>query len=56
MFQGFNESSGMNKIRDYILDNKHFAKRVIEDFTGYTRQMWLYQRYCGTCSTIFLVN
>lgn len=26
------DARGMNKIRDYILDNKHFAKRVIEDF------------------------
>ncbi len=26
------DAGGMNKIRDYILDNKHFAKRVIEDF------------------------
>lgn len=26
------DASGMNKIRDYILDNKHFAKKVIEEF------------------------
>lgn len=26
------DAGGMNKIRDYILDNKHFAKKVIEDF------------------------
>lgn len=26
------DASGMNKIREYILDNKHYAKRVIEDF------------------------
>lgn len=26
------DAGGMNKIRDYILDNKHFAKNVIEDF------------------------
>lgn len=24
----------MNKIRDYILDNKHFAQSVIENFNG----------------------
>ncbi len=26
------DANGMNKIREYILDNKHYAKRVIEDF------------------------
>lgn len=26
------DAGGMDKIRDYILDNKHFAKSVIEDF------------------------
>ena len=26
------DASGMNKIREYILDNKHFAKKVIEAF------------------------
>lgn len=26
------DASGMNKIREYILDNKHYAKRVIQDF------------------------
>ncbi len=26
------DAGGMNKIRDYILDNKHYAKKVIEDF------------------------
>ncbi|MDE7327347.1 MAG: DUF2461 family protein [Lachnospiraceae bacterium] len=26
------DASGINKIRDYILDNKHSAKKVIEDF------------------------
>ncbi|MCM1174616.1 MAG: DUF2461 family protein, partial [Blautia sp.] len=25
-------ANGMNKIREYILDNKHYAKKVIEDF------------------------
>ena len=26
------DANGMNKIREYILDNKHYAKRVVEDF------------------------
>ncbi len=26
------DAGGMNRIREYILDNRHFAKRVIEDF------------------------
>lgn len=26
------DAGGMNRIRDYILDNRHFAKRVIGDF------------------------
>lgn len=26
------DAGGMNKIREYILDNKHYAKKVIEDF------------------------
>lgn len=26
------DAKGMEKIRDYILDNKHYAKRVIEEF------------------------
>lgn len=28
------DAGGMNKIREYILDNKRYAKRVIEDFNG----------------------
>ncbi len=26
------DAGGMNKIREYILDNKHYAKKVIQDF------------------------